>query len=445
MTRTPILHIATVAVFSPLLAAQPSQQSTPTGPSPAKLTPIEFVYRSVADGARIPIENPAALIPFYEQLYRHSNGMLPGPVRILHYGDSHTAADSWTGEMRARFQGRFGDGGSGYSLAGKPWRAYRRFGVGSGSSKDWYTDGLVGRYGDGVYGLGGVSMTTDEPGQSIYVDTAADRFELFYYQQPGGGALQLSDNGVPIDLLSTDGQAGPAYYVFQAEPGEHRFELETLDRAPVRIFGWVAENQSGVTYETLGINGAEAITTQRWNEITLRANIQRRDPALIVLAYGTNDAGRKSYTVDSYREMFKEVITRFRAAAPTAAILVIGPPDRSQRTRRGWSTMDQIGVVAEGQRQAALETGAAFLDLRAKMGGPGSMLEWARAEIAQRDHVHFYDSGYRMLGDAVYRDLINQYETFLDVRSSIMADAAPVPGPPPAQQPARQALAAPHP
>ena len=59
-----------------------------------------------------------------------------------------------------------------------------------------------------------------------------------------------------MEQISTDGDPGPAYYHLDDDPGPHRVEVETLDRAPVRLFGWVAEKATGVTYETLGINGA---------------------------------------------------------------------------------------------------------------------------------------------------------------------------------------------
>ena len=265
----------------------------------------EAVYEHVASGANIPVENPAALIPFFEQLYRHQQGEMPGPLRILQYGDSHTAADEWTGEMRARLQEKFGDGGSGYSFAGRPYNGYRREDVRSGSTSGWHTDGLVGRSGDGVYGLGGISMSVRTPREAVYVEADASDFELYYYQQPGGGSLQLYDNGVPLERISTAGDPSPAYYRLEDMPGPHRLELETLDHAPVRLFGWVAEKPTGVTYETLGINGAQASIVLDWNEETLRSNIERRNPALIVLAYGTNEAGQKAWTLESYRDMFE--------------------------------------------------------------------------------------------------------------------------------------------
>src|SRR5262245_56330722 len=54
--------------------------------------------------AGIPIENPAAMVPFFEQLLRSSKGEGGGPLRILHFGDSHTAADEWTGSLRVLLQ-----------------------------------------------------------------------------------------------------------------------------------------------------------------------------------------------------------------------------------------------------------------------------------------------------------------------------------------------------
>jgi lysophospholipase L1-like esterase len=388
----------------------------------------DYVFQNVASGADIPVEHAAALIPFFEQLYRHQKGEFQGPVRILQYGDSHTAADEWTGAMRAHFQEKFGDGGAGYSFAGRPWASYRRLDVRSSSTRGWHSDGLVGRPGDGVYGLGGISMSTRFPREAVYLDADAASFELFYYQQPGGGSVQILDNGIPLERISTSGDPAPAYYHFEGVPGPHKLEVETLDAAPVRLFGWVAEKNTGVTYETLGINGASASIVMDWNEETLRSNVARRDPALIVLAYGTNEASRKDLTMESYRDMFIQLISRFRRAAPTATILVIGPPDRSVRTRLGWAGMDGIDKIVEAQREAAEATGCPFWDMRAKMGGKGSMEQWVNAGMAQYDHVHFTTPGYKLMGDSIFRDLMSQYDVFLKARADILAES-----PPPAQ------------
>lgn len=380
----------------------------------------EEVNAALEQAAELPVENVAALIPFFEQLYRHQRDPLSDGLHILHYGDSHTAADEWTGFLRNQFQARFGDGGAGYSLAGRPFNSYRRLDLRSNGSEGWYSDGLVGRTGDGLYGLGGVSITTTRPGQWVSLLVNCQKLELYFLRQPGGGSVEFSDNGQVVETISTAGEAGPGYYVHKTDPGLHRFELRTTAAAPVRLFGWVAEWGRGVTYETLGINGAQASIVFNWDEHLLAEHLAKRNPALIVLAYGTNEAGQRDWTEESYRDMFLNLILRFRKAVPTASILVVGPPDRYYRTRTGWQPFPGVDRIVEAQRQAAMETGCAFWDMRAKMGGKGSMVQWVRAGLAQYDHVHLTADGYHRIGGAVFQDLMSQYETFVRIREQVL-------------------------
>jgi lysophospholipase L1-like esterase len=414
---------------------KPAARRTPTAVArryPAPVAPVkvrtvarETVNAAAARFAAGNIENAGALVPFFEQLYRHQLGLTEGPLRILHYGDSHTAADEWTGGMRQAFQARFGDGGSGYTFAGRPWNSYRRLDVKGWSTPGWYTDGLIGRNGDGRYGLGGIAMTASRPRETVYLVADGEKLEVYYLQQPGGGAINVYDNGVLVEQVSTAGELGPGYYVYLTTSGTHRFEIETVEYKPVRLFGWAVENAKGVTYETLGINGAQASIAFAWDEALLADNIGRRSPALIVLAYGTNEARNKDWTPESYRDMFLQLLERFRKAAPAASILVLGPPDQAiQMGRSGWAPAAKLDMIVDAQREAAAQMGCAFWDLRARMGGKGAMRNWVLAGMAQGDYVHFTTPGYKLIGEALYRDLMAQYEEFLDVRARIAAAPA---------------------
>src|SRR4029077_14612671 len=66
----------------------------------ARAAAAEEVTGMLDRTAGIPIENPAPMVPFFEQLRRLAGGEAAGPLSILHYGDSHTAADEWTGSLR---------------------------------------------------------------------------------------------------------------------------------------------------------------------------------------------------------------------------------------------------------------------------------------------------------------------------------------------------------
>jgi len=361
-------------------------------------------------------EQPGALAPFFEGLYQLDAGPAREAVHILHFGDSHTAADEWTAALRDSFQQRFGDGGSGFSVAGHPFPGYRRVDARGGASAGWRSEGLRTASGDGYFGLGGVSISTERVGQSVFLNADCDHIEVDYLQHPGGGRLALYDNEQRLQEISTDGDLSPAFAAYEVPSGSHHFVLETLDARLVRLFGWVVDKPSGVTYEALGINGAEASVMLRWNEAMLAAYVQRRNPGLIVLAYGTNEASDPSWMPETYAATFSSLLQRLRADAPAASLLVIGPGDRWARYRSGWREVPGIEFVIEAQRAACRENGCAFWDLRRRIGGKGAMRDWVTAGLGQADRVHFTAAGYQRLAAALFDDLMAQYALYKQAR-----------------------------
>jgi lysophospholipase L1-like esterase len=360
------------------------------------------------------LDGAGALVPFFEQISRPSE---TSSLHILHYGDSHTASDDWAAEMRQSLQAKFGAGGPGFTLAGHPFAGYRRFDSKGNNSRGWYTDGLVGRQGDGIYGLSGVSLTAQSAGQTVSLVAECEQLELHYLQQPGGGQLEFTVDGVPSGTIDTADDLGPGIYRYVPSPGSHEYVVTTSSSAPVRLFGWVAQNHSGITYETLGINGAKASQILDWNQSILAGEMAARDPALIVVAYGTNEALSPGWTDADYRSAFSEVIHRLRADAPVASILVVGPPDCLHRYKGNRLPFPHLDAVIEIQRQVALENGCAFWDWRMRMGGPGSVRQWVQAGLSQGDYVHFTGAGYRLVADMLIEELMDQYNRFLAVRA----------------------------
>jgi lysophospholipase L1-like esterase len=360
------------------------------------------------------LEGAGALVPFFLLASRPAEN---GSLHVLQYGDSHTASDDWAAEMRAALQRKFGAGGPGFTLAGHPFAGYRRFDSRGTNSRGWYTDGLVGRQGDGIYGLSGVSLTSQSAGETVSLTAECEDLELHYLQQPGGGQLQFTVDGLPGGAIDTAGDLAPGIFKYAAPAGSHEYTVTTLSDAPVRLFGWVAQNRSGITYETLGINGAQAGLQLDWNQNILAGEMAARDPALIVVAYGTNEALSRAWTAQEYRNAFVEVIHRLRAGAPVASILVVGPPDCQFRLRSRRLPFPHLDEVIEIQRQVAIENGCAFWDWRSRMGGPGSVRQWVQAGLSQGDYVHFTGAGYRLIGDMLIEELMAQYDRFLAARA----------------------------
>jgi lysophospholipase L1-like esterase len=360
------------------------------------------------------MEGAGALVPFFEQL---SHPPETGSLHILHYGDSHTASDDWANELRQEFQAKFGAGGPGYTLPGHPFLGYRRFDSHGSNSRGWYTGGIVTRKDDGIDGLGGISLTAQSAGETVTLTVECQQLELHYLRQPGGGQMEFSVDGAPIATVDTDGESAAGTYQYTATPGVHQYTLQTLSAAPVRLFGWVAQNQAGVTYETLGINGAQANLMLEWNAAVLDSELMSRDPALVVLAYGTNEALSRTWTPEGYYATLTEIIQRLRSTLPVASILLVGPPDCAHRMGGRLAAFPHLDQVIEIQRQVARENGCAFWDWRAAMGGSGSVRQWVQAGLGQGDYTHLTGAGYRMIGGTLFEDLMDQYNRFVALRA----------------------------
>jgi lysophospholipase L1-like esterase len=420
---------ALLLLATPFEGAAQTKAGTNLGPpaSPHAI-PTAGTLSTMADASKPSpptIAQPGSLVSMFDHLYHLNAGQDPTPIHILHFGDSHSAADDWTAGLRSQLKERFGDGGSGFSLAGKPFQGYRRFDVQGGGSAGWHAEGLRSGTGDGYFGMGGVSSSTQVEGQSVFIETECDRLEIYYLQQPGGGDLALYDHDRLLEKFSTKGELGPGFVSYQTTSGAHRFVLRTLNSKPVRLFGWVADKETGVTYEALGINGAEASVILRWNENMLATYLRRRNPGLIVLAYGTNEAANASWNSEKYQAMFSDVIQRFRRAVPAASILVLGPPDSWSNRQGTWRPLPGIDRIIAAQKSACRENGCGFWDTRERMGGLGSMPDWVQAGLAQHDHIHFTPAGYRRLAAMLFADMMRQYELFKEVRLEISDTASP--------------------
>lgn len=366
------------------------------------------------------IENEAALVPFFDQLYR--SRAQQKPIHIVQFGDSHTASDDWTNAMRRSLQFRFGDGGPGFTYPGHPYRGYRNFRAPSGNSPGWKTEGVISAPGDGREGLGGISLNASHAGENVWLQGEGDQIELFFMLQPGGGQLNFLVDGQLQSAVSTDGPAGPGYFTYSPLPGYHTFEVRTVTSDPVRLFGWVLQNNGGVTYETLGINGAQADLVASWHEGTFAPQLQRRDPALIVFAYGTNEALSPHFTEEGYRASFAEALARLRRASPTASILVVGPPDCWLKRKGRLTAFPHMEKVIEIQREIAARQRCSFWDWRRRMGGEGSKQKWVNAGLAQVDYVHFTSTGYQLIGNTLCADLLDLYNIFVSVRTQAEND-----------------------
>jgi lysophospholipase L1-like esterase len=371
------------------------------------------------------IEDPdkTAMLGFYQALKRTLTGEREKKdetaiTRIVHYGDSHVAADILTGALRRNFQNDFGNAGPGFIIPGHQW--YSRTGLESDRSSRWQVDGLnQDQFGeDGKFGLSGISLTTVRAGERIKITAECRRFELYLLKQPGGAVVDVLLDSVRYHRrfsLRSNRYETAYLEVETAGEGPHTLELLTITPGPARLLGVVAEKSKGVVYDALGINGARAGRPLNWDWKILADNLGQRKPDLIIVSYGSNEVSDEDLDLDQYRKNFSELLHRFHRAAPQASLLVISPPDRAVRIGSRFRTIPVMDDLVEAQRQAAFSSGAAFWNQFHFMGGAGSIDRWASLSepFARPDRVHLTKQGYRFVAEAFYNELLRGY--LLDV------------------------------
>ncbi len=183
----------------------------------------------------------------------------------------------------------------------------------------------------------------------------------------------------------------------------------------VRLFGVVMDSgERGVQYDSLGVNGAfigllaNYLDAAHWAE-----QLRHRNPHLVIIGYGANESQFERLPMDQYERDTREVIRRIRAALPHASIMLVGPMDRGQRGAGGQIvTRKMIMKLISYQRRIAAETGCAFFDTFAAMGGEGTVARWhaSRPRLMGGDLTHPTAEGSEIVGSLIY-DAIIKYKS----------------------------------
>ncbi|MDX2092484.1 MAG: GDSL-type esterase/lipase family protein [Kofleriaceae bacterium] len=391
------------------------------------------------------LDAPAgSLDALFAALAASEKGDAPGRTLLLFFGDSHTAGDAMTSRIRTTLQAKFGDAGRGLVAAGRPKaKHYYQRDVRYGASGAWRA-AVGGKSGDAEpFGIGGIRVFGERKGAQLWVETCADcaagtrvsLFEVLYQAAPEHGVLRYRVDEGAWTSVSTRTQPieppHPARVVIPVPDGAHKLTLEHGGGGILDLYGVVLERvRPGVVVDSLGVVGRRLGSLRSWDWSIIGEQLSTRDPRLVVLQYGTNEADDPDLDLVALAKYFDEMIARIRASAPGASILIMGPPDMG--VREGGRGCDRMkpnpdgGIVPECQYRtpqvltdiiavehaAAARNKVAFFDTFAAMGGPDKMAGWVASEpkVAFKDHVHFTSVGYQQWADALLEALLGQYD-----------------------------------
>lgn len=338
-----------------------------------------------------------------------------GPVNVVQFGDSHTAADLFSGELRRRLQKDYGDGGIGLVAATPvPGTRYEQV-VLKAPESQWQLVSARNQHSE-QFPLGGYLSLAQVPKASVRIEArqpGEQRYRVSaLYQAQQHGSLSARDGSNPdrrLMLAATGGQ-----WRFSPVLNNARLPLELAVEAPAgeALGGWFIQGQknAGVTLSTLGINGAQLAVMDKW-QAGWQESLKALRPDLVILAYGTNEAFDPRFDLDQYRTQLTRTLAELRRQMPRAVLLLVGPPDSiRQRGAQGCAARmpGPLPAIVGIQREVAKASGALFWDWQAFMGGDCSIQQWQASGLARDDLIHLSAEGYRRSAAGLYGFLRGQ-------------------------------------
>jgi lysophospholipase L1-like esterase len=432
------------------------------GPAPQGGAPAEAAGEGGARLAAVPEQDETSSPDMVPAAFAASSRRRPA-VRILQLGDSHTAADFFSGELRQRLQARFGVGGPGYLAAGTP-----RFGVRTGllkvtASSGWTYQTLQKSDNASQFWLSGFNAVSAATGNSITYKSdklvTFDSIEFDGIRQPQGGSVEVRLDGVLASTFDFNG-AKVEPMVFRMRPQNkvaeqfRNLEIKTTSGGPVVISSIaIYDSRSGVSLSSIGYPGATVGILNKFAPDLLSDDLRRIDPQVVILAFGTNEASNDMLRPEAYTSVYEQVLDRIKAAVPSANIVIVGPPDGEERAsickgaemdcrsanpsspakidagQQGnhaepdchWHQLVKLSAVRDAESEIAARRGLAYWNWASIMPQECGAHRWVTASppLMTPDHIHFTRGGYAMAADRFLPSLMPLVEKY-----AIAGDAA---------------------
>jgi hypothetical protein len=361
------------------------------------------------------------MAPLHERLAALLRGKAAGHVRIGMYGDSNMTRDYITGEMRRTLQARHGDAGHGFVSLGQPWNWYLHQDVRHGVDKDGWKPIAMSTHQviDRLYGFAGIAAQSQRPRAVSWVATAPDpspvgravsRVDTYFLKRPGSGTFEIRVDGAPhamVDTSSSQVEAG--FHLIELPDGPHRVDFVSGPKS-VRLFGVTLERTvPGVVVDSIGIGGVNAELLAKGDPDIAKATLRRRRYDLVIFLTGATEPDTPAQLV-----AMKKLVDLHREALPGVAILIMSPPDLAGGPSERPTRNPRIDRLTRMKREAAEQTGSAFWDFRAAMGGELSVIQFVKHGMAWNDYIHLTDKGGAYMGRRVAYALLRDLAGYLE-------------------------------
>lgn len=341
-----------------------------------------------------------------------------GHVNIMHIGGSHVQAGVFSQTMRDNLLNLYPGLTAGRGLIFPFMKTNTPSSFSVFRTGEWeYCRNAVAF--DTRLGLAGASVTTCDSTASFSIVTREKKptdispeFDFNYVKILGYGD---NDSIVPVVHFNQD----TIYGTFNEEEGSFTFLLPDFtdslyvdfDQVPgtFTVTGVYLDNgMPGITYHGIGVNGAKVCSYLSCED--LERDLKLVHPDLVIFGIGINDAAADTFTKEKFKDDYSTLIEIVQRVSPDCALLLVTNNDSYKKVSRKKYEVNPNGLIVE---EAFLELGeqhnAAVWDFFDIMGGLKSMARWEKEGYAQKDKIHFTNTGYSLIGDLLFNALMDRY------------------------------------
>lgn len=357
-------------------------------------------------------EGHSALRQFFSSLKKRES--LERPVRIAFLGDSFIEGDILVADFRAGMQKIFGGKGVGFIPIASNVAQYRP--TVEHTFSGWNTHSLLTDK-TRKYTLSGMSFDANKDEAKVYYKTVnryanlqpVSRVDLIYEQNSTTSVQIVCNTADTIKTVLPSTETIARY----THTGTFT-EVEFLFRQTTGFsaLGVALEDNNGVVVDNYSLRGNSGMNLMQLDKERCEQLNAIRPYDLIVLQYGLNVVSNDVLQYGWYRQRMVEVVNHLKVCFPNADILLLSVSDRSHQEDGEFATMPAVLALLHAQRQVAQQTGIAFWNVFAAMGGENSMVRYVQNNWASKDYTHLSFRGGKEIAVSLLNAILLEKEFY---------------------------------
>ena len=419
--------------FIVLLAQSCSSQPSTTTKEIALNKTINFT-QSLKDYSFIKqsvnkIENDSLLKQVFQKLY-NAKKKNNGKINMVQIGDSHIQADYISNAIRIPLQHYFGNAGRGLIFPYKYAKTNGPDNYRSSSNINWISNKVltsphVGVAGFRLFTNGFVAEMSLAVNNQYDLDYSFTKATVFAGQNETQ-KMSLYDNNSPEKAIEDSTFNSPIAKRFLfSKPISSVYQTYIDLEKQMKLYDglFVENNQSGLIYSSMGVNGA------KYNHYQKSENFYKEleviNPDIVIFSLGTNEGFSSKiggFDVEIFHEEVIANLENIKQICPNAIVLLMTPPDSYKMEGTDHIKNPNIKLIRNKLIEIAVDKKLPYWDMFTVLGGYGSMEKWADANMTDKIWIHFSKKGYQIQGTLFAKAFIESFEKYCETKKIKLND-----------------------